>query len=85
MLQNSKCRLCGNRDKMINHTSKLAQREYKTRYDWVGKVIYWELCKTFKFDHANKWYFHNPEFVKENKAHKVLWNFEMEKDHIISS
>ena len=41
--QNSKCRLCGDRDETINHIrecSKLAQKEYKTRHDWVGKVIH---------------------------------------------
>ena len=47
--QNSKCWLCGDRDETINHTvskcSKLAQKEYRTRYDWVGKVIHSELCK----------------------------------------
>ena len=56
--QNSKCRLCGDRDETINHIisecSKLAQKEYKARHDWVGKVIHWEMCKKFKFDHANK-------------------------------
>ena len=35
--QNSKCRLCGDRDDTINHIisecSKLAQREYKARHD----------------------------------------------------
>ena len=53
--QNSKCRLCGDRDETINHIisecSKLAQKEYKTRHNWVGKVIHWEMCKKFKFDH----------------------------------
>ena len=38
--QNSICRLYGDRDKMIIHIiskcSKLAQKEYKTRHDWVG-------------------------------------------------
>ena len=38
--QNSKCRLCSNRDETINHIvsecSKLAQQEYKTRHDWGG-------------------------------------------------
>ena len=49
--QNSKCRLYGDRDETINHIlsecSKLAQKEYKTRHDWVGKVIHWEMCKKF--------------------------------------
>ena len=43
--QNSKYRLCGDRDETINHIisecSKLSQKEYKTRHDWVGKVIHW--------------------------------------------
>ena len=61
--QNSKCRLCSDRDETINHIisecSKLAQKEYKTRHDWVGKVIHWETCKKFEFDYTNKWYKHN--------------------------
>ena len=56
--QNSKCRLCGVRDEIINHIiskcSKLAQKEYMTGHDWVGKVIHSEMCKKFKFDHMNK-------------------------------
>ena len=55
--QNSKCRLCGDRDETINHIisecSKLAQKEYKTRHDLFGKVIHWEMCKKLKFDHTN--------------------------------
>ena len=43
--------------------SKLAQKEYKASHDWVGKVIHWEMCKKFKFNHANKWYMHNPASV----------------------
>ena len=58
--QNSKCRLCGDRDETFNHIisecSKLAQKEYKTRHDCVGKLIHWEMCKKFRFDHTNKWY-----------------------------
>ena len=56
--QTGKFRLCGDRDEMINYIisecSKLSQKEYKTIHNWVGKVIYWELCKEFKFDHTNK-------------------------------
>ena len=56
--RNSSGRLCGDRYETINHIiskcSKSAQREFKTRHDWVGKLIHWVLCKKFKFDHANK-------------------------------
>ena len=56
--QNSKSRRCDDGDETINHIisecSKLVQKEYKTRRDWVGKVIHWEICKELKFDHTNK-------------------------------
>ena len=35
-------------DRIISEFSKLAQKEYKARHDWVGKVIYWEMSKKFK-------------------------------------
>ena len=87
--QNSKCRLCGDWDETINHIisecSKLAQKEYKTRRDWVGKVIHWEMYKKFKFDHTNKWYMHNTESVVENDTYKLLWDFDIQTDHLISA
>ena len=82
--QNSKCRLCGDRDESINHIisecSKSAQKE-----NWIDKVIHWEMCKKFKFDHTNKWYIHNPAPVLENNAHKLLWDFDIHTDHLISN
>ena len=86
--QNSKCILCGDRDETTNHIisecSKLAQ-EYKARHDWVGKEIHWEMCKKFKFDYANKWYMHNPAPVLENDTHKLLWDFDIQTDPLISA
>ena len=71
--QNGKYRQCSDRDETINHiiseSSKLAQKKYKERHDWVGKVIHWEMCKKFKFDHTNKWYTKNPASVRENDTH----------------
>ena len=55
------------------------------QHDWVGKVIHWEMCKKFKFDHANKWYMHNPAPVLENDTHKLLWDFDIHTDHLISA
>ena len=67
--QNRKCRL---HDETINYIisecSKLAKKEYKARHDCVGKVIHREMCKIFKFDHANKWYMHNPAPVLEKSV-----------------
>ena len=87
--QNSKCRLCGDRDETINHIicecNNLAQKEYKARHDWVGKVINWEMCKKFKFDHSNKWYMYKLAPVPENNTHKLLWDFDIQTDHRISA
>ena len=84
--QNSKCRLCGDRDETSNHLisecSKLAQ-EYKARHDWVGKVIHWEICRKFQFDHTNKWYMHNPVPILENDSQKLLWGFNILTDNPI--
>ena len=74
--QNSKCRLCSDREETINHIisecSKLSQKEYKAKYDRVGKVILWEMCRKFQFEHTNKWYMHKPAPVLENVTHKLL-------------
>ena len=53
---------------MISEYSKLAQKEYKTRHNLVGKVIHCEMCKKFEFDHTNKWYMHNQAPVQENET-----------------
>ena len=80
--QNSKCWLCvyyhiaNIWDETINHiiseSSKFAQKKYKTRHDWVSKVIHWEMCSKLKFNHTNKWYIHNPAAVLENDTQKLL-------------
>ena len=89
MQQNCKCWLCGDRDETINHIinecSKLAQKENKTRHGWVGKVIHWEMYKTFKFDYTYKRYMDNPAFDLENDIHKLQWDFDIQTDHQISA
>ena len=78
MQQNS--RLCDDREETINHMisecRKLMQKEYKTRHDWVGKVIHWELCKQMKFDHTDRWYMYNSESTLE---------YEIQTDNLISA
>ena len=87
--QNSRRRLCDDRDETINHIiskcSKLARKEFKTRHDWVDKVIHWELRRKFEFDYTNKWCMHKPIFVLENETRKLHWVFEIQTDHLISA
>ena len=51
----------------------------------MSKVIHWELRKKFKLDPTNKWYTYNLESVLEDEMHKVLWDFEIQTDHLISA
>ena len=87
--EDSECRLRGDRDKTIDHMiskcSALAKKEYKTRHDWLGKMIHWKLSKKFKFDHMNKWYMSNPASIPENETYKLQWDFVMQTDHLISA
>ena len=43
------------------------------------------MCKRLKFDHTNKCYMHNPAPVLENDTHKLLWDFDIQTDHLISA
>ena len=36
------------------NSANLYKKKYKTKHDWVGKVIQWELCKKLKFEHTAK-------------------------------
>ena len=68
---------------IISECSKLTQKEYKAWHNWVGKLIHWEMCKKFKFDHNNNWYIHHPAPVLENNTHKLLWDFNIQTDCLI--
>ena len=86
--QNSRCRLCGDRDETVNHIisecRKLAQKEYKTWQDWVGKVIHWELCKELIFDHRTNGICTNQDLfwrMTRTKSSGIL----RQTDHLISA
>ena len=73
MQLNCKCMLCREKDEIINYrVSKLAEKEYKTKSNLVGKVIHWKMSKKSKFDHATKSYTYKPEIVLENEMCKIL-------------
>ena len=83
--QNSKCKLCGDRDETINHIiseySKLPQKEYKTGWEkWSTgncarnfNLTIWTngICKT--------------HHLSRRMTHKLLWDFDIQTDHSISA
>ena len=58
-------------DHIIKEYSKVAQNDYKTRNDWVGKETHEELCKKLKFDYTTKWYEHTVKSVLGNETNEI--------------
>ena len=80
-------RICGESEERVNHiisqNSKRALKEYKTRNDWVGKMIQKELCKRLKVDHTTKRYMEKPVSTRKNQTYKDLLDFDKQTDHQI--
>ena len=44
-------------------------------------MIQWELCKSLKLGHADKWYLYQSESILKNQTLKILQGFEIQTDH----
>ena len=81
--------MCKQADETVNHLlsecSKMAQKEFKRRHDWVGKKIHWEACLKYGFDVKSKWYEHEPETTMDNDVSTILWDFNIQTDHVIQA
>ena len=51
----------------------------------MEKGIHWEFCKWLKFSHVNKWFLNKLEYILQKKAHRIIWELEIEADLQISS
>ena len=49
----------------------------------MGKVTLCKLLQKLKFDLTTKWYMRKSESVLENEIHKVIWDFEIQTNHLI--
>ena len=83
------CRMCNEKSESVSHLvsecSKLAKRKYKRRHDNVARIIHWEMCRLYELDRADKWFEHQPSSVLETNRTKVLWDFNIQYDHIIEA
>ena len=66
------CRMCGERGESIYHLigecGKLAQCEYKQRYDDVARYVHWQIFRESGIESCDKWYEHKPECVMEKRT-----------------
>ena len=63
-------------EKLNNNNNNNNQKDYKTKHDYVGKVIQYELCKRMNFDHTAKWYMYKPEsdLESETRNSRGFWD-----------
>ena len=52
-----------------------------SKYLYIGDP--WEQCKQLKFENTTKWHMHKPESAQENETHRILWDFQIQTDHLI--
>ena len=69
----------------VNGWKNDSKQEKKKTWNTEITFSHWEMCKKFKFDHTNKWCMHNPSPVRENDTYKLLWDFDIHTDHLISA
>ena len=85
--KNNKWRLCCDNGKINYHIisicCKLSEKEYKNPFEWVKKIIHWELSQRLQFNHADKCCTHKPESVQENETPKILLDFKIQTNHPI--
>ena len=61
----------------------ILQKEYKRRHDWMGKTVYWDICRKKGCNVPEKWYEHKPLLpCTENESFKILWDFNIQTDNI---
>ena len=70
-------------DQSLCKNSKLAQKEYKTRHDWVGEGDPLGIVEEIEIYHSAKWCAHNPESILENETLKFFRDFEIQTSYLI--
>ena len=89
MQQNSKYRLCGERDKTINHIksecSKLVLKYIRLNATGSARWSTANCVRNLNLIIRIKWCLYNPPTVLENGTHKFHWDFITKMDHLISA
>ena len=83
------CWLCNSQgetvEQLVSGCTQLAGMQYKTTHDNVAKFLHWLLCGKYDMQREHHWWKHNPDSVVENNSVKILWDFNIFVDHVISA
>ena len=55
------------------------------RHDNIVKVVHWKLCENYYLEKKDKCYEHAPDSVSENDEVKLLWDMNIQCDHVIEA
>ena len=55
------------------------------RHDNIVKVVHWKLCENYYLEKKDKCYEHAPDSVSENDEVKLLWDVNIQCDHVIEA
>ena len=85
-----KCRLCDKAVETVMHVlaecSQIAQSEYLVRHNQVARYVHWRLLENHGFIvDGQQWFQHEPTAVVENENAKILWDFNIYTDHVITA
>ena len=83
------CRMCRQFAESVEHIvagcPMMAQTVYLDRHNAVASAIHWSLCGYCSFPRSNNWWQNHPEPVVENENFKLLYDFNIFTDHLISA
>ena len=48
-------------------------------------ILYWKLCGKYKLAWKDNWYERTPERVTKNEEVKLLWDMNIQCDHVIET
>jgi len=55
------------------------------RHNARASAIHWSLCDVCGFERSEEWWKHNPELVLESASYKVLYDFNIFTDRLMST
>jgi len=83
------CRVCGAVPEYVDHLlsscTPLAPTMYMQRHNRIGKIIHWSILKRFNSAVSRNYWDHDPVAVVENQEMKVLWDFNIYTDHLLTA
>ena len=67
------------------HVSGTERAQDKKRRDNIARLLDWTVCCKYDLSRSEKWYDHQPDGLVENERCKILWDMNIQCDHVIEA